>query len=218
MKTKFIFIVWIVIIIIQSQILAQNQSIFLPFSGDTYPVATGTKMINFTNPGNPVVQTLPWHVFEASVGGNYYYPADPHIEGQLENATPSMDEMYLGQHPMFAQQVVHDKDGNLLFFIVDNNIYNRYGKSFLIDPYYPQGGSLYLHDMEYIDDDNIYTAGPFGVNYTRFGYNTGNSYNQSISMDPEFVVFPIHNSCYKFGIVYSIYDNNSNSGSTQVFY
>ncbi len=129
MKTKFIFIAWIIIIIIQSQILAQNQSILRPFPGDTYPVATGSKMVNFTNPGSPVVQTLPRFDFEAWVLGNYYNHGNPHDEDQLKYATPSMNEKYLGQHPMFAQQVVHDKDGNLLFFIVDNNIYNRNGEA-----------------------------------------------------------------------------------------
>ena len=38
---------------------------------------------------------------------------------------------YHGQFPKFCSQVVHDERGSLLFFIVDNNIYNKNGEVFV---------------------------------------------------------------------------------------
>lgn len=121
-------VIVVLFITIQTTVNAQNQSMFLPFSGDTYP-STGSKMINFTNNS---ITTLPRHAF--SYQGN---TGDPHNEIDLQalGTNPNnflFNEEYLGQHPMFAQSVVHDNDGNLLFFIVDNNIYNRHGVAFTL--------------------------------------------------------------------------------------
>ena len=109
---------------------AQTQSWLLPIPGSTSPTGP-CKMINFSDYTNPVITDLPSHSFTlpGPISGN------PHDEDHLNAAiNPStqaylMDEKYLGQHPMFAQTVVHDEQGNLLFFIVDNNIYNRYGET-----------------------------------------------------------------------------------------
>jgi len=124
----FILVVVIILSFTQGQLLSQNQSILLPFSGDTYS-PTGSKMLNFANTLNPVVESLPKHPFSCWYDDIYYPEGNPHNEDHLANADPLMIEKYLGQHPMYAQSVVHDKDGNLLFFIVDNNIYNRYGEA-----------------------------------------------------------------------------------------
>ncbi|MCK9612916.1 MAG: hypothetical protein PHR81_05070 [Bacteroidales bacterium] len=103
-KGILFFVIWS----IQCGLFAQNQSMLLPFSGDTYPTATGSKMINFMNPSNPIITTLPKHDFDF---GN----SDPHLEYDLH--APAIDnpdnlylfnEKYLGQHPMYAQRVVHD--------------------------------------------------------------------------------------------------------------
>ena len=88
---------------------AQNQSMLLPVPG-IYSTSTndyeGCKIINFINPGNPVIYELPKHTFYVEgIKGR------PHVEYDLEHADPSMNEKYLGQHPMFAQNIVHDKDG-----------------------------------------------------------------------------------------------------------
>ena len=107
------------------QVFAQNQSMMLPFSGiNSANQYEGCKIINFSNPSNSVMSELPKHTF--SVFGNQ---GRPHNEADLSQANPSINEKYLGQHPMYAQTVVHDKDGNLLFFIVDNNIYNQDGEA-----------------------------------------------------------------------------------------
>jgi len=54
-----ICIIWI----IQSNLNAQNQSMFLPFPGDNYQAETGSKMLNFINPSNTFVTTLPKYDF-----------------------------------------------------------------------------------------------------------------------------------------------------------
>lgn len=113
---------------------AQTQSFLLPVPGATSSTGPCT-VINFSDNANPVVAELPFYTFTLSG-----QPGDPHNEDQLHDAGPAIqnngyeyrfEEVYLGQHPMFAQTVVHDADGNLLFFIVDNNIYNRYGEAMI---------------------------------------------------------------------------------------
>ncbi|MCK9611952.1 MAG: hypothetical protein M0R16_03525 [Bacteroidales bacterium] len=82
----------------------------LPISGSS-TLSGPTKVINFTDNTNPVMTNLPAHSF--SVPGVPQTQVNPHIEQHLEFAIPSMNEKYLGQHPMYAQQVVHDKDGKI---------------------------------------------------------------------------------------------------------
>ena len=112
--------------------LCQTQSMLLPVPGAISPTDPCT-MINFSDNANPVITELPSHPFYINNGTQQ---GDPHDENQLMNTGPTnpnsnyeylFEEVYLGQHPKYAQSVVHDKHGNLLFFIVDNNIYNRYG-------------------------------------------------------------------------------------------
>ncbi|MDX9931680.1 MAG: hypothetical protein RB294_03785 [Bacteroidales bacterium] len=111
---------------------AQTQSFLLPVPGATTSTGPCT-MINFSDNANPVVTELPSNTFTLSG-----QPGDPHSEYDLhaqsfdsQNGEYRFDEVYLGQHPMYAQNIVHDADGNLLFFIVDNNIYNRYGEAMI---------------------------------------------------------------------------------------
>ncbi len=121
MKTfTYLFVLVIILITIHGKLEAQNQSILLPFSGDTYPTATGSKMINFTNSLNPIVESLPrftFTVYDPTIPGNR--PGNPHDVSDLHapatdpNNIYLFNEKYLGQHPMFAQQVVHDKDGRI---------------------------------------------------------------------------------------------------------
>ena len=113
----------ILFLTIQFKIMAQNQSMLLPIPGNN-----NSTLINFVNPENPVISCLPSHLFYHD---NLPTPIDPHNEQQLEydDVKNAMNTMYLGQHPMYAQTVVHDKEGNLLFFIVDNNIYNQDGEA-----------------------------------------------------------------------------------------
>ncbi len=101
----------------QLKIMSQNQSMLLPIPGNN-----NSTLINFVNPGNPVISSLPSHVFYHD---GLLTPINPHDEQQLayDDVKAAMNTMYLGQHPMYAQNVVHDANGNLLFFIVDNNIY-----------------------------------------------------------------------------------------------
>ena len=115
---------------------------------------------------------------------------------------------------MFAQQVVHDKDGNLLFFIVDNNIYNKYGKAFLRydseESTVPIGSGIY----NYLHNPLAHTSlGLPGENFNRFGFSEPNQ-----TLDPEIVIFPIHGSCYEFGIVYSIYNYTGIGFSSTILY
>ena len=198
-------------IILCIQGFAQNQSMLLPVPG-IYSTSTndyeGCKIINFSNPGNPVIYELPKHTFYVEgIQGR------PHDEYDLGHADPSMNEKYLGQHPMFAQNIVHDKDGKLLFFIVDNNIYNRYGEAFLkYLPDYPEE-PINNDIFSYLHDGIMYDNWIDGSNFNRFNVNTSN-----ISIDPEIVIFPIYGECYKYGLVYFLFYNNAPDSASKLFY
>lgn len=112
---------------------SQTQSMQLPIPSESGSV------INFIDPVAPAITNLPAHAFY--INNDPTQIGDPHDELHLQDPTPPMFEKYLGQHPMFGQTVVHDNDGNLLFFIVDNNIYNRYGEEFT------NGNSSFMFDV-----------------------------------------------------------------------
>jgi|AntAceMinimDraft_17_1070374.scaffolds.fasta_scaffold09426_2 hypothetical protein len=108
---------------------------------------------------------------------------------------------------MFAQNIVHDKDGNLLFFIVDNNIYNRYGEAFFkYDPEYPDEPPIY--DLFSYLYDGIYGDFIDGSSINRF-MTESNGALKGVLLDPEIVVFPIYGECYKYGLAYSFFDGNA---------
>ena len=68
------------------------------------------------------------------------------------NTDPTIfDDSYQGQFPKFCSQLVHDERGNLLFFIIDNNVYNEYGES-CIDPLSLE--PLLLHDEDPLNPGN----------------------------------------------------------------
>ncbi len=106
-----------------------------------------------------------------------YQPFDPLDEASLDahfnDASGGnlylLDENYVGQYPMFCQQIVHDRKGNIQFFIVDNNIYNKYGESF-VDPSY---GTILLHDL--------------GAN----GYNDINRFQMYFAIKPDISIVPV---------------------------
>ena len=200
MKKK---ITWIVITILirftLPDVSSQNQSVLLPIPGDHSTNPTGTcQMIDFSNPSSPDIVALPAHPF--LVNGN---PGNPRLESDLYFATPSMDEYYLGQHPMYAQNITYDENGDILFFIIDNNIYNRYGKSF---------ENINTQWRALIHDDFIFAQ----VLFDRY-LSANHSYMWMLS--PEIIVFPIATKCYTFGIIYSFRAPNKQSDfAVKVFY
>ena len=197
------------ILFISLHLSAQNQSIILPIPGDIEPNPTGSKSINFVDPANPVITELPAHSFFIAQD----IPGNPHKEADLYIVSSLMNEKYLGQHPMFAQNIVHDKDGNLLFFIVDNNIYNRYGEAFVkYLPDYPEE-PINNDIFSYLHDGIMYDNWIDGSYYNRFNVNTTH-----ISIDPEIVIFPIYGECYKYGLVYFLFYNNAPDSASKLFY
>jgi hypothetical protein len=180
------FIIFLVFCSSFSEVNSQNQSVLLPIPGDKSTNPTNTcQLINFSNPTTPTINTLPSHSFV--VNGN---PGNPRSESDLYFASPSMDEYYLGQHPMYAQNVTYDENGEILFFIIDNNIYNRYGKSFEnIASYIPS----FLYDYNGASGFNRYlTAQATTTNKTMW------------MLSPEILVFPIPDKCFTYGLIYSL--------------
>ena len=179
---------------------AQTQSMQLPIPSEN------SSVINFTDPANPVLVNLPATQFNVGQNGPI---GNPHIETNLRDAYPPINEFYLGQHPMFCQSVVHDAEGNLLFFILDNNIYNRRGVAFLDDMASPQG--LLNGDYSFAGS-NVISGGSQINTYDFNRFNTGVLLN-NISLDPEIVIFPLNSraDCYTYGVLFSVYDYDANS-------
>jgi len=159
MKTKISKFVMFTLMLLSVRMVcnSQTQSMLLPVPGAT--TATGPcSVINFSSNYNPVITSLPAHPFLYANN-----PGNPHVENQLEltlsyqNGIYRIDEVYLGQHPMYAQNIVHDADGNLLFFIVDNNIYNRYGEAMIDDNNTLNQTPAFLHNGNSIGS-NLFSA------------------------------------------------------------
>lgn len=199
-KTTLLFIATICL----QNIYSQNQSLLLPVPGDNSLNPAGTcQMINFGNPANPTIVNLPAHPFQVN-----YNSGNPRFETDLYFATPSMDEYYLGQHPMYAQNITYDENGDILFFIIDNNIYNRLGQSYLdIDLVYPAKLNYDLYKTTKLGFDRYLTADVSDPN------------DKSWKMlSPEIIVFPIANKCYTYGVIYSLRSPEHPAGAVEVYY
>jgi hypothetical protein len=117
----FYFGIILSFVLMHYKVDAQTQSLILPISGSNGP-NNPSSVLNFLDPTTPSVNALPYTQLTVN-----NVPRDPHDENYLELSDIPIYDAYVGQHPMYGQTVVNDADGNLLFFIVDNNIYNRYG-------------------------------------------------------------------------------------------
>ena len=62
--------------------------------------------------------------------GSYDPLDESNLCNNFSNNVELLDDNYIGQYPKYCQQTIHDERGNLLFFIVDNNIYNNEGRGF----------------------------------------------------------------------------------------
>ncbi|MDY0142871.1 MAG: hypothetical protein RBR97_13355 [Bacteroidales bacterium] len=82
------------------------------------------------------INELPWHYHDNqdTLSFNPFYESNWEMETADERYN-AVKEKYLGQKPLFAHQIVNDSAGNLLFFIIDNNIYDKYGYAFDITVY-----------------------------------------------------------------------------------
>jgi parallel beta-helix repeat protein len=177
--------------------LSQAQSLLLPIPGKHTASGQSCRMVDFSGSTLSTI-SLPSHGF--SYNGN---PGNPHDETHLYPSLPLMNEKYLGQHPMFAQTVVHGPAGDLLFFIVDNNIYNQYGNAF-------------WDDLN-VDYAKLHHDPIAGVTPGRYMTATTHSTVCAV-MDPEIVVVPIQDRCNTFALIYSYYFSCDNTTASHVFF
>ena len=212
------------------------------------PISSG-EAINFNNPTSPVIQlpmdpTLRNAAHDESTLWNNICFKDYFDQGLYSNTvddgTSNISTNYYGQHPMFCQAVAHDKNGNILFHIVDNNIYNRNGESFEItDPdqealykYISYGENHYwLHQGIPTNTDlngDLYYCADYqricGEQLNR-GYITNSSTiptENRIALGPELIIVPVPNACNEFFLIYSTYRiitiSPSTSSGINIFY
>lgn len=178
------------------------------------PIAS-SEVLNFNDPAGPVLQL----------------PYDPGIANPLHNETdiinaicfqpgvssdndPNTDLYYVGQHPAYCQAIVHDRNGNILFQIVDNNIYNRFGESFVNTQgslyaeahYWLHQGEPNLYDNSYNISTSDYESNCIGEYLNRAYCTDPTQYNPEnrIVLTPEVVVVPVPEAteCNEFYIIY----------------
>lgn len=214
-----------------SSVEAQTQSLLLPIARTT-AYSESSSLINFFDSQNPQIETLPSFAFTIFDQQGAPIWGSPHDETDLANASYPVDpyflfnEKYLGQHPKWAQKIVYDNNGNLLFFIVDNNIYNRHGLSFPLKTSEQDPGMEYTYlfdgltsareQFEYDNGDEI-----DGAKFNRHVCDISSAQGtKNYAIDPEICIFPINNShsCRKYGIVFSVYNAGAPSHAGEVFY
>jgi hypothetical protein len=184
-----------------------SQSVLLSIPGSVTPFGP-TGYISFLNQTSPQFEELPAHSFVNT--NNPGQPGNPHSEEDLNFASPSIAEKYLGQHPLFAQSVVHDMNGEIVFFIIDNNIYNRYGVAFEDNE---NASVSFLLSGAVETQANIFSGHVDGNSINRARYaNTG------VMLGAEILVFPISGKCNTYGLAYTFYEIDATSDAVEFFF
>ncbi|OFY97672.1 MAG: hypothetical protein A2309_03360 [Bacteroidetes bacterium RIFOXYB2_FULL_35_7] len=98
-----------------------------------------------------------------------------------------------------SQNIIHDKNGNILFMIKNNFICNKNGVQFM-DVNYPNE-SIAFEQAAYIHNGTI--QHPASITIPFAGYNSIDGILSGRIM-PEIIVLPIHGECNSFIIVYSL--------------
>lgn len=117
------------------QIFGQSDQLALPNSGVIQYTGTSPVVGSYLNLPYTITSVNP--LDELSLSTAY-----------LSNVL-SLDLEYKGQYPKMCKQTMYDVNHDVLFFIVDNNIYNKNGDAFLKAPNTPH----LLHNFA-IDDGN----------------------------------------------------------------
>ncbi len=102
------------------------------------------------------------------------------------------DKLYRGEVPLFDQQIVKDNNGNLLFFIIDNVLYNKDGISS-------------FNPVDVIDELNSSTILSFQKDTTK---------SNSDNIISNLHVIPMDNLCYQYTILWIEESLSSNSGAS----
>lgn len=189
------------------QVNAQNgtQSKLLPISSG--------EVLNFYNTIQPLITQLP---FDETVTNIPVHNEEDIIDLICIDESGEIDcHNYVGQHPIFCQAIVYDKNGDVRFHIVDNNIYNRHGKGFQISAnqelLYDPGSYYYLHQGYPVnsywnhtstDADYALCTGPY-LNRSHFtGLNPIVGNDQSLALAPEILIVPVPESCNEYFVIY----------------
>ncbi len=120
------------------------------------------------------------------------------------------DIYYRGQQPNFCESLTTDCNGDLLFFIIDDKIYNKNGVS---NDYAKYGYSvpLYLHTNHWYSSADYDAKGTGNFTNTQISftdvcsdYNIATGYTLNYHFGSEIVVIPIPEHESEYYIVYSV--------------
>ncbi|MDD2635082.1 MAG: hypothetical protein PHW82_06240, partial [Bacteroidales bacterium] len=136
------------------------------------------------------INELPWHYHDNqdTTWFNPFYESNWEME-TADYKYNAVKEKYLGQKPLFAHQIVNDSAGNLLFFIIDNNIYDKYGYAFEITV----NNQVVKAELqpEY-NQFKVYNSDPYGGTY-------GDNH-----MYHNICIVPVPESCNEYFIIYTM--------------
>ena len=141
----------------------------------------------------------------------------------LNNPYDPEDKYYRGQRPRFCESLTYDCNGDLLFFIIDDKIYNKNGYSndyLSCDNVYPN----YLH----LNNWCTYDAKGYG-NFTNteinpydiaVDYNIAYSYELNYHFGSEIVVIPVPGHGGEYYLVYSLLKHGGGGtwGPSDIYY
>lgn len=175
---------------------AQNPMLPLPNNQYVYFDGTGNQSI---------IKSLPIHNFQMS-DGTTLIPTD---ENMLQAAYEENNELFLyyrGQPAKYCQTIVPDKNGDILFFIVDNNIYNKNGESFFntaINDFLNNYPLMEYDEYSYLLNGTIDGSEYFDQNDVFENSNTNRfpSIGHYV-FDPNLLVVPINGTCNEFILFY----------------
>ncbi len=127
---------------------------------------------------------------------------------------------YYGQHPVFCQNIQTDKLGNILFFIIDNNIYNRYGESF--ENIHQQNLYSQQHYWLHQIPASLESNNPVSEKINRsFMVGTSPIPLSTLTLGQEMSIVPVPGSVNVYYLIYSIdteYNQTNNTDRNHYFY
>ena len=154
--------------------------------------------INYNNTTAPSTFNLPTNSIDDF---NLLTDDNPTVLSTISGSgNESLSAKYPGFTPVFAHQIVNDKSGNLLFFIVDNYIYNKNGYGFNTTPDNPGAD---FHVVKDGDSQGHYDP------YAECTESTHKIHN-------DIIIVPVPNSCNEFHIFYALLHCETEASSLQL--
>ncbi|MDL2262223.1 hypothetical protein LJC11_01825 [Bacteroidales bacterium OttesenSCG-928-I21] len=185
-KTLYILLITTFAILCIGKAYSQPKQILLP--------GYNMKTLDMNNSNDPVLNTVPittnpMMMSDCEINNYTLEPENLNI-----NFSNCLEIGYRGQRPVFAHQVVTSKDGEVLFYIVDNFIYNKHGNAIESET----NISGYLSLVDGYD--------PYTINSA---FSIGSVTVEACHLYNKIIVVPKPGSCNKFYVFFMMIPNDT---------